>query len=459
MTTALPARQRGGASGIDGRGKKRKAPVASKVPRLNVTGVGAGNEDGSAQKSLLVDCKYANELPQPPVAKLLRALPAPEKLYRYRPTALEMDHRPFMLSEEDLLQCVELQDPDAYGSLPAAGSMRPPCPPKDAALLRDDDVGVDEKQAETRRKQLLSRTEAFHREAFGLQLPQLVTNDTFTERQRYTTGLEATEKKLHRNPPGFKSMEEFIEKIETTFKQAQLEPVHPTNPSLKPKRVLSIVPDVVLWQHRYRQVSFDELPQEPKQNDLLFKSQPSPRATTFGSYSAPQGIDTHGGGSFERLQNYYWDNRGHHTRSMQRNQDEVLLLSMPPADEQDGEVRFVMSQTILKLKKAKAHSLELENTNDSKSMFVSYRDLNGQEHAEMNARMRTVLEEEPDNEDATTFHYVDGEWEIRGAPGAASSGAPSARQLLDASSVGDAASEKGPPSAPQSPRSVGVAGQ
>ena len=37
---------------------------------------------------------------------------------------------------------------------------------------------------------------------------RLVTNDVFTERQRFTTGTEAAEKKLERHPPGFASVQD-----------------------------------------------------------------------------------------------------------------------------------------------------------------------------------------------------------------------------------------------------------
>merc|ERR1719264_254364 len=112
--------------------------------------------------------------------------------------------------------------------------MPPPPPPQDALLLRDDDLTDEKKEAERKRRRLTEHTEAWHRQAFGLQLPQLITNDVFTERQRFTTGMEATEKKLTREPPGYNSVDELAGKIEATFEAAKQPPVHPSNPSLKP---------------------------------------------------------------------------------------------------------------------------------------------------------------------------------------------------------------------------------
>merc|ERR1719464_1387607 len=206
-------------------------------------------------------------------------------------------------------------------------------------LLRDDDVSAEVKEAEKKRARLYERTEASHRQAFGLQLPQLITNDVFTERQRFTTGMEAAEKKLSREPPGYNSVDELAGKIEATFEAAKQPPVHPSNPALKPKRVLSIVPDAVLWANRYRQVVFDELPHEPTRYDLLFKSTPTPRATCFGYFSpAEEDGDT---GAYKLDMNYFWENRGGYTRAVDRQEGEAMLLSFPPASEGSSEAMLL----------------------------------------------------------------------------------------------------------------------
>lgn len=50
------------------------------------------------ESELRVECRYRNDLPKPPVPKLLRALPSVEKLAQYKPTSLEIEHRPVLLS-------------------------------------------------------------------------------------------------------------------------------------------------------------------------------------------------------------------------------------------------------------------------------------------------------------------------------------------------------------------------
>lgn len=388
--------------------RKPKKPAKRVLGGSGVSGV-----DMTKAAQLIIDCKYSNELPRPPVPKLLRALPAAERLCQYSPTSLELDHRPFLLSERGLLSRVELLDPGAYGEAPARGSMPPPPPPQDVQLLRDDDVDAAAKEREAKRRRLTEHTEAWHRQAFGLQLPQLVTNDIFTERQRFTTGTETVEKKLHRDAPGYGSVDELSAKIEKTFEAAQAPPVHPSKPSLKPKRILSIVPDAVLWANRYRQIIFDELPREPARYDVLFKTTPTPRATCFGYFSPAE--EEGDAGAYKLEQNYFWENRGGYTRSGDAGEGEGVLLSFPPAGDETGEVRFIPVPTFIRLKKQNAHRLDLGL--EIQTLSVKHRDPSAQEAAEEQERMNVVL-----NDDLEVAHteasldYIEGEWQIRGDP-------------------------------------------
>jgi len=379
-------------------------------------GLAAPEPKAPKKPDLIIDCKYVNELPKPPVPKLLKALPSVERLCRYEPSQLELDCRPFLLSEQELLSRVEVLDPDAYGEAPSQGSMPPPPPPQDAQLLRDDDVSAEVKEAEKKRARLYEHTEAWHRQAFGLQLPQLVTNDVFTERQRFTTGMESAEKKLYRDPPGYVSMEELAGKIDRTFEVAREAPVHPTNPSMKPKRIMPIVPDAVLWANRYRQVLFDEVPQEPARDDLLFKTTPSPRITCFGFFSpAPDGEP----GTYRLGQNYVFDNRGGFTKQSEVGEGEAILLSFPASSDPKGEARFVSMPSHMKLRKQKAIRLDLSL--DTKALNVTHRDTSPQEAAEEQDRMNVVLSDENEVEKSeASLEFIDGEWHIQGDPRSAS---------------------------------------
>uniref|UniRef100_A0A7S4W4V9 RNA polymerase II-associated factor 1 homolog n=1 Tax=Alexandrium monilatum TaxID=311494 RepID=A0A7S4W4V9_9DINO len=418
-------------------------------------GSGVSGVDLTKAAQLVIDCKYSNELPRPPVPKLLRALPTSERLCQYMPTSLELDHRPFLLSERGLFSRLNLLDPGAYGEAPTPGSMPPPPPPQDAQLLRDEDVDAAAKEAERKRRRLTEHTDAWHRQAFGLQAPQLVTNDVFTERQRFTTGTEAAEKKLHRDPPGFSSVEDLASRIEKTFEDARAPPTHPSKPSLKPKRILSIVPDAVLWANRYRQVVFDELPHEPARYDLLFKSTPTPRATCFGYFSPAE--DEGDAGAYKLEQNYYWMNRGGFTRSNDRGEGEAMLLSFPLADEPSGEVRFIPVPTAIKLKKQNAYRLDLGL--ETQSLSVKHRDPSAQEAAEEQERMNVVLNDdaEPDQSEAS-LDYIQGEWQIRGDPRSAQESKSETRSHAETRSLGETSREPTTPHAPPLPPSADPSG-
>jgi len=294
--------------------------------------------------------------------------------------------------------------------------MPPPPAPVDAQLLRDDDVRQEVKEAERKRRRLTERTEASHRQAFGLQLPLLVTNDVFTERQRYTTGTDAAEKKLERHPPGFESVQELAEKIEQSFVAAKEAPVHPTKPGLRAKRVLPIVPDAVLWTNRYRQVVFDEVPVEPSRNDLLFKTTPNPRSTCFGFFSPVDGTEL---GSYSLMQNYVWSNRGEFTRRSACGEGQAILLSFPrggPVEDGKenaaGEVRFVQAPTLMRLTKQKAMRLDLNL--DLQALSVKHRDQTPAEIEEEAPVARQVLVDEHEEVDKSeaSLDYVDGQWVI-----------------------------------------------
>lgn len=396
--------------------ERRSAQKRPRQQQPRRGGTAAPEVRAPKKPELIIDCKYVNELPQPPVPKLLKALPSADRLCRYEPSQLELDCRPFLLSEQELLTRLELVDPDAYGEAPAEGSMPPPPPPKDAQLLRDDDVSAEVKIAETKRRRLYEKTEAHHRQAFGLQLPQLVTNDIFTERQRYITGCEATEKKLSRPIPGYSTVEELANKIEGTFIAANQPPVHPSNPNMKPKRILDLVPDAVLWANRYRQVLFDEVPKGPERNDLLFKTAPTPRVTCFGYFSpAPDGEP----GTYRLAENYFWENRGGFTKESEVGEGEAMLISFPTKEEPRGEARFVTVPTYMKLRKQKAFRLDINL--DTKVLNVTHRDPSAQEAQEEQKRMEAVLSDEVRGEKSeASLDFYDGEWHFRGDPRSAS---------------------------------------
>ncbi|CAE7245648.1 PAF1 [Symbiodinium pilosum] len=341
-------------------------------------------EEEDERPSLLTDGQYRNKLPLPHVPKLLKILPDMDELCMYRRDSLDSKLRPCLLSNRTLLSRVNILDDDAYGKEPEQGSMAPPPPPIDAQLLDDDDVPEEVERAK-KFARLKEPTEAYHRQAFGLQLPQLITNDVFTERQRFTTGRNAAEKKIYRDPPGFKSKEEVAQKIGRTFQAAKEEPVHPTKPHLKPKRVMQVVPDVHLWSNRYVQVAFDEQPkgQAIQRNDLLLRSAPDPRTTCFSLFK-PRAGDAD---AYDMQQQYFWSNRGGFQQADEIGEGKTVVLAIPRAsengDQQRQQVKFMVAPTRMVLQKLKAHRLDIEE--DTKALRVTVRPPPAAESADISA--------------------------------------------------------------------------
>lgn len=320
---------------------------------------------------LLVDCQYKNPLPAMPVQRLLNAGAGQAAITRrcaFPEGKLESKLRPVLFSNEDLLSRMELSSDDAYGKV--AGAMDPPAPPPDGQLLRDDDLPGEERARLEKRARLHEPTEAYHRQAFGLQLTQHITNDVFTERQRYTTGRNAAEKKIYRDPPGFGSKEELAQKIGKTSKAAKEVPVHPTKPHLRPKRVMQVVPDQTLWGNSYVQVAFDEIPRghTMSRDDILLRTSPDPRTTCFSFFAKRQ----EDADVYTVRQQYYWSNRGGFQQASETGEGKHVLLSIPLASpEATGrkQVKFVMAPTKMKLQKLKTYRLDVQE--DTKALRVN----------------------------------------------------------------------------------------
>lgn len=423
----------------EGRGpwNRRKAAVSasssSAAPGLEVTG------------------RFVNELPLPPVPKLLRGLPSCRRFSAFSLASLDLFDRPTVLGR-DPENRLELVDHRAFGALPKLGSMAPPLRPEDQQLVSDYDLSDKLVEAQKKRKRLSENTEAFHREAFGLQLPQLLTNDIFTERQRFITGTASSEKMLMRNPPERLDNEGITSRVEKTFALAAEAPVHPTNPALKARRIMAIVPDAMVWANKYRQMIFDELPEKPKRNDLLFMTIPSPRTTCFGYFSSPS-EDGHGGNAYRLSQNYIWENRGLYARQTGNTESieaETLLLSFPD-DGRQGEARFVVVPPWIRLKKQKAHTLEIQPA--AQILHIQHRDPSASEAQEEHDRMGVVMRDEGHETETSDVAWVNNQWVVRSQRAASSKDntshhASSAQSRSQAPRSDKASSHATPPASP-----------
>lgn len=392
-----------------GRSKTKKPGYPRKKARQDVSNLEAAKlPEDPAKKlgcELLIDCSYANELPQPPVPKLLRALPGPESFFRYRPTSLELDHRPYLLSEDDIVTRVDLVDPNAYGPSFVEDANRA-VNPLEKVVLADDDL--DEEALETNQKKLeMYEPEMQKREAIILRRHILTSNDVYTDRQVFVTGGDAAEKKLHRECMLPLEVVDIADRVERTFEQAKKAPVHPTNPQLKVKRVLPVLPDFELWNRTIQQVSFDEPPDVIEEGDLLFKTVPNPRTTCFAYFTK---LSDGAEGQYRMMRNFIWDNRGQYTKSVASG-SEQLLLSFPGEESSSKEVKFLPIATKMQMNKQKAKRLDIEP--DIQELHVSFREPSARESEEDQARLAPVEREDAQVEgkaDKLSLEFVNGDW-------------------------------------------------
>ncbi|CAE7473533.1 unnamed protein product, partial [Symbiodinium necroappetens] len=162
------------------------------------------------------------------------------------------------------------------------------------------------------------------------------------------------------------------------------EPVHPSKPHLRPKRVMQVVPDVQLWSNRYVQVAFDEEPRGHmvQQNDLLLRSAPDPRTTCFSLFN-PRSGDAD---AYNFQQQYYWSNRGGFQQADEIGEGKTAVLFIPRSaanGEEPKQAKFILAPTKMALAKLKAHRLDIEE--DTKALRVTVRQPAAAESADLSA--------------------------------------------------------------------------
>lgn len=364
---------------------------------------------------LSIGKQYSNDIARPSVGQFLNGPSSLdqklERLAKYSPTSLDLQQKDILLPTEGLFSRVDFAHPTGWASPQQSSEMPPPPGKKDLRLLSDmdkrvmcdDDLPKEVLEGEKKKRRLTENTEAWAREAFGLQLPQLVTN-VLTDKSNAVVGFHAAEKNLQREEPRELNPEDLTAKVDESFADAKKPPVHPdpAKRDLKPKRILSIVPDSELWPNTYQQILFDELPpKRDRENDLLLKTVPHPRITCFGYFSAPQAGEVDSS-TYRLAQNYIWDNRGGFTRSAQIHEGEAMLWRYPKEQEggesgagqpsQPPAIRFSYVPTLMRLKKQKAARLDI--TLDLQSLSVVHRNPSEQEQAEEAKKMRVIEEDE-----------------------------------------------------------------
>lgn len=201
--------------------------------------------------------RFKNDLPEiPSDPKMLVAQVQPEKLSEFFLTEFETEPKRDLILPQDLGIPLSLLDVERY----QVPEVRPPLDEADAALLGDEDdraVGLKSGGIHSAAR---FKPRMRNAELSWLLKTTYISNDTESTRG---TGLsEKQAKALNQGVSDETTLADQIALIEATFDAAKKPPVHHKNPSLKPLKVLQVLPDFDNWANKYVTAAFDNNPCE-----------------------------------------------------------------------------------------------------------------------------------------------------------------------------------------------------
>ncbi|KAJ1390927.1 RNA polymerase II associated factor Paf1 [Sesbania bispinosa] len=203
-----------------------------------------------------VENRFRNELPDPTAQPKLMAFKKDKDQYaKYTITSLEKMYKPKLFVEPDLGIPLDLLDLSVYNP----PSVRPPLPPEDEELLRDDEAVTPIKKDGIKRKERptdkgvawLVKTQ------YISPLSMESTKQSLTEKQ----AKELREMKGGRNIlENLNNRERQIREIEASFEAAKSRPVHAANKELYPVEVMPLLPDFDRYDDQFVVAAFDNAP-------------------------------------------------------------------------------------------------------------------------------------------------------------------------------------------------------
>ncbi|XP_020600141.1 protein PAF1 homolog [Phalaenopsis equestris] len=201
--------------------------------------------------------KFRNELPDPTAQpKLLVMNTNKDRYTKYTITSLEKIYKPKLYPETDLGIPLDLLDISVYNR-PA---VCPPLAPEDEELLRDAEVETPVKQGGIRKKD--RPTEKGVSWLVNTEYISSFSLDTAKTSMSEKQAKEMRQSREGRNQflENLNSREKQIQAIEESFKASNLPPVHQTNRSLKPVKIMPLLPDFERYDDRFVMASFDGAP-------------------------------------------------------------------------------------------------------------------------------------------------------------------------------------------------------
>lgn len=391
---------------------------------------------------------FQTEIPELPIVKdpkllkmdsLYSAKGLKRKFTEWRLSSLESEASG-MLLEQDVGLSVDLLD---FDSEAAAGT---------AKIVEEDKVLLYDGQS--KKKKHMAEKKMVNSNVF-LRKPVYVTNDLYTTRDKYVIGHHSAEKRMNREGNDEGTRDEVVDRIQATFEHVDSFIKHPTNPKMRPKRVMPILPDVNSAQSSFIQVKFDQDPtpegvETEESAAVLCKvatevQDAPPNFSAFGYFNRienngfGESIGEHAGDrcSYQFVRPYLWDNKGYLNHLDKGTKfdfkDRFLVLEFPeddceqPRDEngkiiQDSKnaVRFSNVSARMAMTKARSKSLRLdikEAVEDVDRLVVDIIEPRKKEARRMEQRLRPLvdpaMENISDNEDIS-----DDESESEDAPAA-----------------------------------------
>ncbi|XP_039134803.1 LOW QUALITY PROTEIN: protein PAF1 homolog [Dioscorea cayenensis subsp. rotundata] len=204
--------------------------------------------------TFLCKLKFRNELPDPTAQPKLLSLNTNNDRYaKYTITTLEKKHKPKLYTEQDLGIPLDLLDISVYNP----PDVHQPLAPEDEELLRDTEVATPIKQEGLRKKDRPADEDLnwLVKTQYISSVSADAAKTAFTEKQ--AKEMRESKEGINLFLENLNNREKQIQAIEESFKASKLPPVHQTKPTLKPKRILPLLPYFDRYEDRFVTVTFD----------------------------------------------------------------------------------------------------------------------------------------------------------------------------------------------------------
>ncbi|KAL3618289.1 hypothetical protein CASFOL_038610 [Castilleja foliolosa] len=206
--------------------------------------------------TFLCKMKFRNELPDPSAKiKLLSLKRDPDRYCKYQITSLEKNWKPQLHVEPDLGIPLDLLDLSVYNR---PKGERVQLDPEDEELLRDDDAITPIKSDGIKKKDRPT-----DKGVSWLVKTQYISPLSLDSAKQSVSEKQARELRESRGRillENLNSRERKIKDIVASFEACKSRPVHATNPELRPKRILPLLPDFDRYEDQFVVANFGNAP-------------------------------------------------------------------------------------------------------------------------------------------------------------------------------------------------------